>query len=219
MQVSQTLVQGCEGPVNGGGKYDPLKVNTIALVKSGYMLGILRIPLYDDLFLNGSRKNEMGAENQQERLDASWIVGFTDGEGCFHISINRIPEMSLGWQVLPEFRIVQHEKDEDVLYKIRNYFGFGDVKVNNTDDNATRKGFRVRGLGNLNRIVSFFEEHPLQTSKRKNFEIFAEVIRLMNDKEHLTKEGLDKIAKLVSGMNRKPRLKYLESSETIRRTP
>ena len=50
----------------------------------------------------------MGADNQQERLDAKWIVGFTDGEGCFHISINKIPEMSLGWQVLPEFRIVQH---------------------------------------------------------------------------------------------------------------
>jgi hypothetical protein len=37
----------------------------------------------------------MGADNQQERLDASWIVGFTDGEGCFHISINKIQGMSL----------------------------------------------------------------------------------------------------------------------------
>ena len=182
------------------------------------MLEHLRIPLYDDIFVNGSRNNEVGAENQQERLDAAWIVGFTDGEGCFHISINRIPEMSLGWQVLPEFRIVQHEKDEFVLYKIKEYFGFGDVKVNNTDENATRKGFRVRGLENLNKIVKFFEEHPLQTSKKENFEIFAKVIHMMNNKEHLTKKGLDKIAKLVSEMNRKPNLKYLESSETIRRT-
>ena len=41
----------------------------------------------------------------------------------------------------------------------------------------------------------------------------------MNKKEHLTQKGLDKIAKLVSKMNRKPKLKYLESSETTRQTP
>ena len=38
----------------------------------------------------------------------------------------------------------------------------------------------------------------------------------MNNKEHLTKNGLDKIANIISEMNRKPRLKFLESSETIR---
>ena len=158
----------------------------------------------------------MAADNQQERLDASWISGFTDGEGCFHISINKLPGMSLGWQVLPEFRIVQHEKDEEVLHKIKDFFGFGSIEINNRDENATRKGFRVRGLENLNKIVKFFEENPLKTSKKINFEIFKDVIQSMNNKEHLTKEGLDKIAKLISKMNRKPNLKYLESSETIR---
>jgi len=158
----------------------------------------------------------MDADNQQERLNESWIVGFTDGEGCFHISINKIPEMSLGWQVLPEFRIVQHEKDEMLLHKIKDYFGFGSVTTNRTDFHGTRKEFRARGLENLNKIVDFFNKNNLQTSKRKDFEIFSEVIELMNNHEHLNKEGLDKIAKLISGMNRKPRLRYLESSETTR---
>ena len=157
----------------------------------------------------------MGADNQQERLDALWIAGFTDGEGCFHISINRIPKMSLGWQVLPEFRIVQHEKDESVLFQIKEYFKFGDVKINRKDHHGTRKEFRVRGLENLNKIVKFFEENKLKTSKKKDFEIFAKVIQLMNNKEHLNKKGLDKIAKLISEMNRKLKSKYLESSETI----
>ncbi len=158
----------------------------------------------------------MSADNQQERLDASWIVGFTDGEGCFHISINKIPEMSLGWQVLPEFRIVQHEKDEELLHKIKDYFGFGSVTINRTDKHGTRKEFRARGKENLNKIVNFFNENSLKTSKRKDFKIFSEVIDLMNNNKHLTKEGLDKIAKLISTMNRKPQLRYLESSETER---
>ncbi len=158
----------------------------------------------------------MDAGNQQERLDASWIVGFTDGEGCFHISLNKLPGMTLGWQVLPEFRVVQHKKDQKVLDNLQKYFGFGSVEINRTDFHGTRKEFRVRGLENLNKIVSFFKLNKLQTSKRKDFEIFSEVIDLMNKKEHLSKSGLDKIANLIKEMNRKPRLKYLESSETIR---
>ncbi len=184
------------------------------------MLEYLRIPCYDDrikikVYNFGSRENTMDADNQQERLDAKWIVGFTDGEGCFHISINKLTKMSLGWQVLPEFRIVQHEKDELVLHKIKEYFGFGDVTINRTDFHGTRKEFRVRGSENLNKIVEFFKMNKLQTSKRKDFEFFSEVIDLMNNKEHLTKEGLDKIAKIISQMNRKPNLRYLESSETL----
>ena len=158
----------------------------------------------------------MDADNQQERLDASWIVGFTDGEGCFHISLNKLPGMTLGWQVLPEFRVVQHEKDQITLERIRDYFGFGSVQINRIDYHGTRKEFRVRGLENLNKIVNFFKTNKLKTSKRKDFEIFSEVIDLMNKKEHLSKQGLDKIAYLVKEMNRKPKLKYLESSETIR---
>lgn len=158
----------------------------------------------------------MDADNQQERLDTKWIVGFTDGEGCFHISLNKLSGMSLGWQVLPEFRIVQHEKDQKLLENIRDYFGFGSVEINRTDHHGTRKEFRVRGLENLKKIVSFFKINKLQTSKRKDFEIFSEVIELINRKEHLSKEGLDKIANLASRMNRQPKLKYLESSETIR---
>ena len=50
----------------------------------------------------------MTADDQQERLDPHWVSGFVDGEGCFHVSINKFPKMSIGWQVLPEFRIVQH---------------------------------------------------------------------------------------------------------------
>ena len=163
-------------------------------------------------------ENVMSADNQQERLDAYWIVGFVDGEGCFHISINKMSKMSLGWQVLPEFRIVQHEKDESVLYKIKEYFGFGEVKVNRTDHYGTRKEFRVRGLENLNKLVIFFKKYKLNTSKKKDFEIFAQIIQMMNNKEHLTKKGLNKIAKLISQMNRKPKVKFLESSETIRQT-
>ena len=55
--------------------------------------------------------NPIGAGNQQESLSPEWVVGFVDGEGCFFVGVNRQPTMKVGWQVLPEFRVVQHERD------------------------------------------------------------------------------------------------------------
>ncbi|TLY19397.1 MAG: hypothetical protein E6K66_11010, partial [Nitrospirae bacterium] len=55
---------------------------------SGYMLEYLENPVV----LNSS-DNPSGADNQQERLSADWVVGFVDGEGCFFVGINRQPSM------------------------------------------------------------------------------------------------------------------------------
>ncbi len=156
----------------------------------------------------------MSADNQQERLDANWIVGFTDAEGCFYVGINKMPKMTLGWQVLPEFRIVQHDRDEELLKEIRDYFGFGGIKKNH----GNRKDYRVRGLENLKEIVKFFEQHQLKTKKKQDFEIFSEIINLMNEDKHLEKSGLEKIALLASEMNEQTTSSYLESSETVRQT-
>ena len=156
----------------------------------------------------------MGADNQQERLDTKWISGFVDGEGCFHVGINRIPKMTLGWQVLPELRIVQHKKNIHVLKKIQKIFGYGIIRRNHGD----RFELRVRKIENLNKITKFFDENPLQTTKRNDFELFKEIMSLINQKQHLTRDGLKRIAKLSSKMNRKIKSKFLESSETIRPT-
>ena len=157
----------------------------------------------------------MGADNQQERLDPSWVAGFVDGEGCFYVGINRIEKMHLGWQVLPEFRVTQHERDEVLLEQIRDFFDFGNVRPNHGD----RLDYRVRGLENLNAIVRFFHKNPLRSKKRSDFETFAEIIDLMNDDCHLTRSGLDRIARLASTMNEGVTRSYLESPEAVRRTP
>ena len=155
------------------------------------------------------------ADNQQERLDPQWVTGFVDGEGCFHISINKHEKMSTGWQVLPEFRIVQHTRDERLLKELQRFFQAGKVVVNH----GNRKELRIRKLNELRKVITFFEQHPLMTKKENDFEIFSEVLRSMERNEHLTREGLEKIADLCWKMNRKVKPRYLESSETLRRKP
>ena len=131
-------------------------------------------------------------------LNAQWIVGFVDGEGCFHIGINKNQEMKLGVQVLPEFTVVQHQVDEQVLYALKTYFGCGVVRKNH----GTRLCYRVRGQENLrNKIVPFFEKHQLKTRKRIDFAKFRRVLLLMEKREHLTADGLEKIRQIKTTMN------------------
>ncbi len=132
-------------------------------------------------------------------LDAQWIVGFVDGEGCFHVGISKHPDMKLGFQVLPEFTVVQHERDVQVLHALKAYFGFGVVRKNHGD----RMAYRVRDLDHLiKRILPFFIEHPLKTKKNVDFRKFRKVCLLMEKGDHLTPEGLEEIRGIASEMNR-----------------
>ena len=133
------------------------------------------------------------------KLSAEWIVGFVDGEGCFHVGINPHPEMSAGVQVLPEFTVVQHERDVQVLHALKSYFGCGVVRTNHGD----RMAYRVRGQTHLHdRIVPFFEEHPLKTKKQHDFMKFRRVLRVMKAGGHLDATGIERIRGIASQMNR-----------------
>ena len=132
-------------------------------------------------------------------LEAQWIVGFVDGEGCFFVGINKHPDMTCGYQVLPEFTVVQHEKDIQILHAIKKFFGCGVVRSNHGD----RMAYRVRDISHLSKIIiPFFEQHSLKTKKNLDFMKFRKVIMLMDRKEHLTAQGIEKIKEIASIMNR-----------------
>lgn len=127
------------------------------------------------------------------KLQAQWVVGFVDGEGCFHIGIAKHKTMKLGYQVLPEFIVTQHTKDEAVLYALKKYFQCGVIRTEKTSVST----YRVRNKDHLFQyIVPFFEKHSLKTAKKVDFLKFRKVILLMQKSMHLTEEGLTSIRKI-----------------------
>ena len=133
------------------------------------------------------------------QLQAQWIVGFVDGEGCFHIGINKNQKLTLGFQVLPEFTDVQHECNINILYALKTYFQCGVVRRNP----GQRWCYRVRSLKHLDNIIlPFFEKHELKTKKKINFLKFRRVVILMKRGEHLTRHGFERIKKIQFQMNR-----------------
>lgn len=136
------------------------------------------------------------------KLEAQWIVGFVDGEGCFHVAINKHDEMTTGYQVLPEFTVVQHERDVQILHALKDHFGCGVVRKNHGD----RMAFRVRGFEHLLKcIIPFFENHLLKTKKRVDFLKFRQVLLKMEQGDHLTAQGIEEIRKLSEQIESKLR--------------
>ncbi len=147
-------------------------------------------------------------------LSPDWVVGFVDGEGCFFVGIQRNPTATIGMQVIPEFRVVQHNRDLDVLHALKRFFGFGRVCRNHGE----RWEYRVRRIEHLREIARFFEQHRLRTKKRVDALKFSDVLRMMDERRHLTVDGLRDIAKLAASMNTgdRPRLSELLDSDEDR---
>jgi hypothetical protein len=165
-------------------------------------------------------ENPPGAGNQQERPGIEqWIVGFVDGEGCFSCPIQRNRVMRIGWQLQPVFAVVQGEKSSQVLELLKDHFGCGKIYRNRRHDNHREdllvyQAYRQADL--LETIIPFFEANPLRTAKADEFAKFAAIVRMMETKVHLTREGLVEIAKIAQTMNHRKPSRFLESSEAIR---
>ena len=156
-----------------------------------------------------SSKNATGADNQQERLKfIGWIVGFVDGEGCFTVSFFKHPKsrLRLKWEVFPEFVITQGIKSKSALKKIKDFFDCGTIYLNKRYDNHHEHLLKyvVRNRQDLlTKIIPFFEENNLLSAKRKDFRIFANIVKMMNKGKHLEEKGLEEIRTMVQAMNRR----------------
>lgn len=131
-----------------------------------------------------------------DSLNPYWVAGFVDAEGCFFVKslYNKNNELRfvLGCQ------ITQHSRDSLLMHKICSFFNCGRVEVSR----MIYDNYIVTKLLDINKIIiPFFTNFPILGSKRKDFEGWAEVAKLMTSKAHHTKDGCDKILKIKLQMN------------------
>jgi hypothetical protein len=118
-----------------------------------------------------------------------------------------------GYQVSHEFAVTQGARSVSCLRELVDFFGVGSVLPNRRHDNHKEHLYRyaVRRRTDLtDTIIPFFEEHPMQSAKQRDFERFARCVRLVEAGSHKTSPGLADIAEIVETMNRrKPRRKLI----------
>jgi hypothetical protein len=161
-------------------------------------------------------ENASGAVNQQERLDA-YIAGFVDGEGSFHVAIQRNPSTRLRWQLVPEFRVSQDVSRAQVLDLIRNRLGCGSIRENHRRSNDHTLVLVVRNrVDLLEKVIPFFERNPLLSCKQIEFVTFARIVRRMVAGLHLQDEGFRQLAAEAVQMNGGGRYRRIHRSSASR---
>jgi len=133
-------------------------------------------------------------------LRPNWLAGFSEGESCFFIDINKSSSTKTGVQIQLKFIITQHNRDLALLECFIDYFGCGKYYLKS---NGRVGEFVVVNFSDvIKKIIPFFEKYSFKGTKIYNFLSFTKVAGLMYNKEHLKPEGVEQIKKIKAGMNR-----------------
>jgi hypothetical protein len=141
-------------------------------------------------------------------FNSDYVVGLVDGEGGFTVYIRNPDEekkVKRRTKAEPRFYIKLTEDDKDVLYKLKDFFGCGNVyfqkDVRKNHKNCYR--YEVANRKDLEKIIiPFFRKHPLKLkSKIKDFKIFCELMGRIKRGEHLTNSGLRNLYRIKQRMH------------------
>jgi hypothetical protein len=134
-------------------------------------------------------------------LTPDYIVGLTEGEGCFLVSIRKDFRIEL------RFFITQAIGNKPLLEKVQDFFGAGSVyQKSHSKGKLPAYVFEVARRSEVyNVIIPFFQEHKLKGIKAKSFAAFEEIASIVKgrqDTRKITLEELEYITSLRSGMNK-----------------
>lgn len=142
------------------------------------------------------------------KLNPHYVTGFTDGEGCFFVGVSPNSKYKTDFRVKATFQVGLHIKDIALLEEIKLFFNVGNISKLGTDSIQ----YRVTGINDLKVILNHFDQFPLLTYKQSDYLLFKQVVKLIEEKKHLTLEGLNRIISIKASLNSK------EISENLKLT-
>lgn len=141
-------------------------------------------------------------------FNPDYIVGLVDGEGSFTVYIRNpgvFKKVKRRTKAEPRFYIKLIEKDKDILYELKEFFGCGNVyfQKDKRPNHQNCYRYEVANRKDLEKIIiPFFRRNQLRLeSKRKDFKIFCELMKRIRKGEHLTKSGLTNLYKIKQKMH------------------
>ena len=133
-------------------------------------------------------------------IEPNWLLGFIEGESCFYIGITKNEKSKAKYYVSLLFKITQHTRDIELLRKIAEYFDCGTIQEDKTKKIVNLQCRKFSDIESI--ILPFLAKYSLQGSKSLDYRDFCKVVKFINNKSHLTSEGLDFIKQIKLGMNR-----------------
>jgi hypothetical protein len=152
-----------------------------------------------------SGDNPTSAVNQQESLSthekSCWfLAGLIEGEGSLCISIKEHKQSRFGYLVDPEFFIYQHKMRRGLLELAGNVFGTGRITPKSGYEDVLVFSIVSRRLI-IERVLPFYERYMAFSCKKRDYQLFREVVMAMAIKRHLDPHGLVEIVGKAYQMN------------------
>ena len=122
--------------------------------------------------LNGKHlyKNNNKIEFEQ------WLVGFTDGDGNFHIAQQKVGD-TIKWNL--SFKLTQSAYNARVLHYIKKELGIGSISKD-----GKKLQFFIRDRKNIESVlIPIFDKYSLLTTKYFDYIKFKKALSILNDTE------------------------------------
>jgi hypothetical protein len=125
---------------------------------------------------------------------------------------SRSPEKASDWaRGRPSFSLSLNEKDLELLRDLQTFFGCGWIRESKSDRTFKYEARSVADL--LDPIIPHFERYPLRGSKAKSFAAFVDVCRMIEQGDHLRRDGVRRI------VHRRLRDESRKAAPVARRSP
>jgi hypothetical protein len=158
-------------------------------------------------------------ERKEELPSDDYIMGLVEGEGCFSCGIgkyidhkprasgrkNKRKHQAFPFHLVPSFRIGLVKKDARVLKLIKRVLGCGEIySVERSKQHKNHQDicqYYVQTRSDLYKLVEYFKKQRFYTTKGSDFQLWAQILQMIQENKHTTKEGFLEICRLRDKMN------------------
>ena len=151
--------------------------------------------VYDNIFSHKSFINikDNFKPNNSTDLKNHWLAGFSDADASFQIKIlnkNDTNEVRLNYQI--------DQKNNNLLVLIKDFIG-GNIGYRKTQNTYY---YGSTSFGSAKNVVNYFNDFHMLSNKHVNYLKWRKAYLIVQNGDHLKKDGLNQIIKLKGTMNR-----------------
>lgn len=121
-----------------------------------------------------------------------------EGDGGFFVQAIESKDHKLKYRVRLRYEVCQDIRDKQLMSMLVDFFGCGNIYVS-----GTIVKYAVFNYSDIvKNIIPVFNKYNIIGVKYQNYLDWCEVAKMMENKIHLTDEGLQRIIIIINRMNR-----------------
>ena len=125
-------------------------------------------------------------------LDNYWLAGFTQADGCFHISVVKSKTHKAGYSIRLEFSLKQN--DVLPLRLLYNELEMGNISQYHTGEWC----YKSTGYKTAAHLINYFDKYNIFAGKYVDYIKFRKVYIMITEGKHLEEKGIKKIKSISS---------------------